>query len=54
MSALICPKCKISGLTWDDVEKEDLLENGIMQCKNSKCKAKFKGIDGWRKGEEEK
>lgn len=52
MSKLICQKCKDSGLTWLNPEQEDLLINGIMECDNPKCKAKFIGIRGWIKKEE--
>jgi len=51
MSDLICPKCKEYGLTWLDPDMEDLLDNGIMECDNPKCKAQFIGIPGWQKGE---
>ncbi len=42
---LICPKCNTTSLYWLDPEQEDLLENGIIECKN--CDSKFKGIPGW-------
>jgi len=48
LSRLICPKCEESGLTWQDVDQIDLLENGIMICDNPNCKAAFKGIQGWK------
>jgi hypothetical protein len=48
MSALLCPVCEKWGLTWEDVDQEDLLENGIMTCDNPECKAQFVGIPGWK------
>ena len=48
---LICPKCKESPLRWiTDMDADDLLEKGIMECKNDKCKVRFVGINGWQKG----
>ena len=43
--SLICPECKKSIMKWLDPLQDDLLENGIMECKG--CKAQFKGIVGW-------
>ena len=48
MSSLICPKCKKSSMKWiADIESEDLLEKGIMECKL--CKEQFVGMPGFIK-----
>jgi uncharacterized protein YbaR (Trm112 family) len=44
---LICPKCKEGTMKWLNPDQEDLLDNGIMECKE--CKAQYKGIPGWMK-----
>lgn len=51
---LLCGKCGRSSMTWLDPDREDLLENGIMECNDSECKEQFVGIAGWQKAWEEK
>ena len=48
MSKLICPKCRKSGLTWQNPDLEDLLENGVMTCDSEECGAMFVGIQGFK------
>lgn len=50
---LICPECNRGTMVWLNPDQEDLLENGVMECK--KCKAQVIGMPGWinawKKGE---
>jgi len=41
-----------SNMTWLDPDREDLLDNGIMECDDTECGAQFIGIAGWRAGED--
>ena len=49
---LICPTCMNSNMTWLDPDREDLLDNGIMECDDTECGAQFIGIAGWRAAED--
>lgn len=46
MSKLICPRCKVSTLSWIDPNIDDL--NGAIKCDNPECGALFANLDCWR------
>ena len=46
---LICPECGKGTLKWDDadIDREDLFDNGIMEC--VKCHKQYKGFPEYNK-----